>query len=76
MPTGMPCACAASGDASIAAGPVGAVVGSAVGGVIGGVEGLFGVRPVYAAYPEPRMDRHRQWVRHSYHHMHRRHTTG
>jgi hypothetical protein len=58
------------------AGPVGAVVGGAVGGVIGGVEGLFGVRPVYAAYPEPRMDHHRQWVRHSYHHMHRRHTTG
>lgn len=54
------------------AGPVGAVVGSAVGGVIGGVEGLFGVRPVYAEYAEPRVYHHR--VRHSY--RHRRHTTG
>ena len=56
------------------AGPVGAVVGGAVGGVIGGVEGLFGVRPVYAAYPEPRMYHHRPWARHTY--RHRRHTTG
>jgi hypothetical protein len=54
------------------AGPVGAVVGGAVGGVIGGVEGLFGVRPVYAEYAEPRVYHHR--VRHSY--RHRRHTTG
>ena len=59
-----------------AAGPVGAVVGGAVGGVVGGVEDLFGVRPVYAAYPEPRVYHHRRWVRHSYRHMHRRHTTG
>jgi hypothetical protein len=58
------------------AGPVGAVVGGAVGGVIGGVEGLFGVRPVYAAYAEPRMYQHRRGVRHSYRHVHRRHTTG
>ena len=59
-----------------AAGPVGAVVGGAVGGVVGGVEGLFGVRPVYAAYPEaqPRLYHHRRWVRHSYRHMHGRHT--
>ncbi len=55
------------------AGPVGAIVGGAVGGVIGGVEGLFGVRPVYAAYPEPRMYHHRSWARHTY--RHRRHTT-
>jgi hypothetical protein len=56
------------------AGPVGAVVGGAVGGVIGGVEGLFGVRPVYAEYAEPRVYHHRRGVRHSY--RHRRHTTG
>ncbi len=61
-----------------AAGPIGAVVGGAVGGVIGGVEGVLGVRPVYAAYPdgEPRVYHHRRGVRHSYRHVHRRHTTG
>ncbi len=53
-----------------AAGPVGAVVGGAVGGVVGGVEGLFGVRPYYASYPEgaPRVYRYRRGVRHSYRH--------
>ncbi len=56
------------------AGPVGAIVGGAVGGVIGGVGGLFGVRPVYAEYAEPRVYHHRRWARHSY--RHRRHTTG
>src|SRR6516164_6463214 len=39
-----------------AAGPPGAVVGGAiggvVGGVVGGVEGVLGVRPSYAVYPE------------------------
>jgi hypothetical protein len=35
-----------------AAGPIGLVVGGAVGGVVGGVEGLFGLRPLYASYPE------------------------
>ncbi len=60
------------------AGPVGAVVGGAVGGVIGGVEGLLGMQPVYAAYPErtPRVYHHRRWMRHSYRHARRRHTTG
>jgi len=56
------------------AGPVGAVDGGAVGGVIGGIEGLFGVRPVYAAYAEPRVYHHRRWA--SYTCRHRRHTTG
>jgi hypothetical protein len=54
------------------AGPIGAVVGGAVGGVVGGVEGLFGIGPVYAAYPEgpPRVVRHHPWVRHTYHLQH------
>jgi len=58
-----------------AAGPVGAVVGGAVGGVIGGVEGILGVRPVSATYPEaaPRVYRHR--VRHSYRHVHHKQPT-
>ena len=58
------------------AGPIGAVVGGGVGTVIGGFEGLFGIRPVAAVYPEdePRPYRHR--VRHSYHHVRRTHTTG
>ena len=49
---------------------------AAVGTVIGGFEGLFGVRPVAAVYPEdePRPYRHR--VRHSYHHVRHTHTTG
>jgi hypothetical protein len=57
------------------AGPIGAVVGGGVGTVIGGFEGLFGIRPVAAVYPEdePRPYRHR--VRHSYHHVRRTHTT-
>ena len=56
------------------AGPIGAVLGGAVGGVVGGVEGLFGVAPTYASYPEgaPRAYHRRHWVRHSYHHIHRR----
>jgi len=56
------------------AGPIGAVVGGAVGGVVGGVEGLFGLGPTYAAYPEdaPRAYPHHHWVRHTYHHVHRR----
>ncbi len=60
------------------AGPIGAVVGVAVGGVVGGVEGLFGVRPVYAAYSEgePRAYHHRRSIRHSYRRVGRRHTTG
>ena len=60
-----------------AAGPIGAVVGGAVGGVVGGVEGLFGVAPSYAAYPDgaPRVYRHRHWVRHSYRHVHHKPAT-
>jgi hypothetical protein len=56
------------------AGPVGAVVGGAVGGVVGGVEGLFGVRPYYASYPEgaPRAYRYRHGIRHTYRHPHQR----
>jgi hypothetical protein len=59
------------------AGPIGAVVGGAVGGVVGGVEGLFGIGPTYAAYPEgePRPYRHRHWVRHTYHHAHHKPAT-
>jgi hypothetical protein len=60
-----------------AAGPIGAVVGGAVGGVVGGFEGLFGIGPIYADYPDggPRTYRHRHWVRHTYHAVHHRPTT-
>jgi hypothetical protein len=57
-----------------AAGPVGAVVGGAVGGVVGGVEGLLGVKPTYASYPDaapPQVyHRHHHWARHSYRRAH------
>lgn len=56
-----------------AAGPVGAVVGGAVGGVVGGVEGVLGIRPTEASYPEAAPPRrvYRRWhhVRHSYRHL-------
>jgi hypothetical protein len=61
------------------AGPLGVVVGGAVGGVIGGIQGVLGIAPVYAAYPEgePRLyHRHRHWTRHTRRHMHHMHTTG
>lgn len=64
---------------SQAAGPVGAVVGGAVGGFIGGVQGLFGIAPAYASYPEggPVYYHHHRrdhWTRHTYRHP-RRHAT-
>lgn len=61
-----------------AAGPIGAIVGGAVGGVVGGFEGALGIHPTYAAYqegPAPRVYHHRRGVRHSYHHIHRKHAT-
>ena len=51
-----------------AAGPVGAVVGGAVGGVVGGVQGLFGIQPASATYPEPVPPAYR------YHPRYRRHS--